>query len=53
MQKCQKLRKEIDFLETGHFWYRPVPWRLADLRPPTKNYLYGVGLILKIPSRSV
>ncbi len=26
----QKLREEIDFLETGHFWPRAVPLRLAD-----------------------
>jgi hypothetical protein len=25
----QKLREEIDFLETGCFWPRAVPWRLT------------------------
>jgi hypothetical protein len=48
----QKLREEIDFLETGCF--RPVATTFgpADqiLRP--KNYLRGVGLVLKISSKS-
>jgi hypothetical protein len=30
-----------------------IPLRLADLRPPPKNYLYGVGLVLKISSKSI
>jgi hypothetical protein len=32
--------KEIDFIETGHFWPGVVPWRLADLRPLSQNYLH-------------
>jgi hypothetical protein len=48
-----KLREEIDFLETGCFRPKAIPWRLANLKPWQKNYLYGVGLILKIPSRSL
>jgi hypothetical protein len=32
----QKLREEINFLETGHFWPRTIPLRLADLRPHLK-----------------
>jgi len=48
----QKLREEIDFLKTGHFWPRAVPLRLADVTPPPKNYLYRVGLVLKISSTS-
>ncbi len=31
---------------------RAVPLRLADQTPMTKNYLYGIGLSLKISSRS-
>jgi hypothetical protein len=41
------------FLETGHFWLRAIPWRKADLRPPHKNYLHRVGLVVKISSRCV
>jgi hypothetical protein len=48
----QKLREEIDFLETGCFWPRAVTFRPADLSLPPKNYLAGVGLVLKISSRS-
>jgi hypothetical protein len=47
-----KLREEIDFLETGRFQPRAVPLRPADLRPSPKNYLHGVGLVLKISLRS-
>jgi hypothetical protein len=36
----QKLGDEKDFLETGCFQPRAVPWRLADLSPPPKTYLY-------------
>jgi hypothetical protein len=48
----QKHREEIDFLETGHFWPRAVNFRLADQILPPKNYLRGVGLVLKISSKS-
>jgi hypothetical protein len=48
----QKLREEIYFQETGHVQPRAVPWRPADPRPLPKYYLYGVGLVLKISSRS-
>jgi hypothetical protein len=48
----QKLREEIDFLKTGHFQPRAIIFRLADLTPPPKNYLQGVGLVLKISSIS-
>ncbi len=48
----QKSREVIDFLETGHFWPRAIPLRPADLTPPPKNFLYRVGLVLKISSRS-
>ena len=48
----QKLRGEIDFLETDHFWPRVVTFVLADLILLTKNYLQGVGLVLKISSIS-
>ncbi len=44
----QKLREEIDFLETGRFRPRAVTLRPADLPPPPKNYLYKVVLVLKI-----
>ncbi len=44
----QKFRKEIYFLETDHFWPRAIPQRVADLRPRPKNYMYGVGMFLKI-----
>jgi hypothetical protein len=44
----QKLREEIDFLETGRFWPRAVTFGLADLILQPKNYLQGVGLVLKI-----
>ncbi len=46
----EKLREEIDFLETGCFWPAAVPWRQADLRPPPKMSLYRVTLVLKILS---
>ncbi len=48
----QKLREEIDFLETGCFRPRAVTFRPTDLILPPKNYLRGVGLVLKISSRS-
>jgi hypothetical protein len=48
----QKLREEIDFQETGHFWPRAITFGPADLILPPKNYLRGVGLVLKISSRS-
>jgi hypothetical protein len=44
----QKSRKEIYFLETDRFWPRAIPQRVADLRPRPKNYMYGVGMFLKI-----
>ena len=44
----QKLREEIDFLETGCFRPRAVTFGPADLILPQKNYLYGVVLVLKI-----
>ena len=44
----QKLREEIDFLETGCFRPRAVLLRPADLPPLPKNYLYRVVLVLKI-----
>ena len=49
----QKLREEIDFLETGHFQPRAVRLRLADLTPPPKNYLYRIRMDLKILSISL
>jgi hypothetical protein len=48
----QKLREEIDFLETGHFWPRAVTVGPADQILPPKNYLRGVGLVLIISSQS-
>jgi hypothetical protein len=48
----QKLREEIDFLETGRFQPRAVTFRPADQIFPPKNYLQGVGLVLKISSKS-
>jgi len=48
----QKLREEIDFLETGRFQARAVTFWLSDLILPPKNYLKGVGLVLKISSKS-
>jgi hypothetical protein len=48
----QKLREEIYFLETGCFWPRAVTFGPADLILLPKNYLRGVGLVLKISSRS-
>jgi hypothetical protein len=48
----QKLSEEINFLETGCFQPRAVPLRPADLTPLHKNYLYGVGMVLKVVSRS-
>jgi hypothetical protein len=47
-----QLRDEINFLETDHFRLRAVQWRLTDLRPLPKNYLYRVGFVLNILSRS-
>jgi hypothetical protein len=47
-----KLREEIDLLETGHFWPRAINFGPADLILPPKNYLLGVGLVLKISSKS-
>jgi hypothetical protein len=35
----QKLREEIDFEETAHFWPRAVHWRMGNLGLPPKNYL--------------
>jgi hypothetical protein len=43
--------EEIDFLETGRFQLRAVPLHLDDPRPPPKNYLYKVGVVLKISSK--
>jgi hypothetical protein len=37
----QKLREEIDFLETGHFQPSAVPLRLADVTPPAQKLLAG------------
>jgi hypothetical protein len=48
----EKLREEIEFLQTGHFQPRAVPCRLDDLRPLPKNLLYEVESVLKISSRS-
>jgi hypothetical protein len=48
----QKLREETDFPETGWFWHRAVPLMQADLTPLLQNHLYGVGMVLKISSRS-
>ena len=48
----QKLREEIDFLETGRFRPRAVTFGPADLILPPKNYLREVGLVLKFSSRS-
>jgi hypothetical protein len=48
----QKLREEIYFLETCYFWPSAVSLRPADLKPLPKNYLHGVGKVLKILSRS-
>ncbi len=42
-----KFKEEIDLLETSHFGPGPYP----DLRPPPKNYLCGVRLVLKFSSR--
>jgi hypothetical protein len=47
----KKLREEIDFLETGHFRPMAVTFGPADQILP-KNYLQGVGVVLKILSRS-
>jgi len=47
------LSEEIDFLETGHFQPRAVPWRPADLGIPPENYFYWVGLAHKISTRYV
>jgi len=43
-----RFRPEIDFLETGRFRPRAVTFGPADLILPPKNYLYGVVLVLKI-----
>jgi hypothetical protein len=48
-----KSRDEIDFLQTSCFQPRAIPKRRADLRPPPKNYLYEIVLVLKISTRSV
>ncbi len=48
----QKLREEIDFLETGCFGPRAITFGPAGQILPPKNYLQGVGLILKISSKS-
>ena len=48
----QKLREEIDFLETGRFRPRAVTFGPADLILPPKNYLREVELVLKFSSRS-
>jgi hypothetical protein len=48
----QNIREETDFLENRLLLPRAVPWRLADLRPLPKNYLFGVGLVLEISSSS-
>ncbi len=51
---CWAKPQEGNRLEgTGHFQPKVIPWCLADLRPMLKNYLYGVGLVLKISSRPV
>ncbi len=49
----QKLRKDIDFQETSHFWSRTVPWRLPNLTLAPKNYLCRVGLALKVLARFI
>jgi hypothetical protein len=43
--------EEIDFLKTGRFQLRAVPLKLDDPRPPPQNYLYKVGVVLKISSK--
>jgi hypothetical protein len=48
----QKLGEEIYFLEIGCFGPRAEPLSPADLTHLPKNYLYGVGLVLKFSSRS-
>jgi len=48
----QKLREEIDFLETGRFQPMAVTFGPADLILLPKNYLWGVGLVPKISSWS-
>ncbi len=48
----QKLREEIDFLETGRFRPRAITFGPADLILPPKNYLRELGLVLKFSSRS-
>jgi len=48
----QKLREEIDFLETGCFWPWAITFGPADLILLPKSYLRGVGLVLNISSRS-
>jgi hypothetical protein len=49
----QKLREEIDFLETGCFRPNAVTFGPADLIHPPKNYFGGFGLVLKISSKSI
>jgi hypothetical protein len=44
--------EEIDFLGTVRFQPRAIPLRPADLTPPPKNNLYGIGLVLKFSLRS-
>jgi hypothetical protein len=48
----QKLREEIDFLQTGCFRPRAIPWRLADLKSSPIKYLFGVGLVQKFSAKS-
>ncbi len=49
---CRTETQIVDRLSRNRpFWPRAVPWRPADLRPAAKNYLYKVGLVLKISSR--
>jgi hypothetical protein len=47
----KKLREEIYLEETSCFLSRALSWRPTDLRPPPKNYLYGVGLVLKFSAK--
>jgi hypothetical protein len=36
------------FQKPGQSQPRAIPTRPANLNPPPKNYLYGVGVVLKI-----
>jgi len=47
-----KLRVEIDLIETGLLGQELYPGGQL-MRPMPKNYLYRVGLVLKISSRSL